>query len=486
MAHVLIMPRQGNTVESCIICEWKVKEGDSVKEDTPVCSVETDKAAFEIPAGAAGTILKILHECGDDVPVLEPIMVLGNPGEDWQTLLGENSTTNHTNSDLGSVHEQKKTGNQELVEVSEVRGEISTRKDFDLAPREDISSGVSPRARKLAEKEAVPLDAVPGSGPDGRIIEQDIASYADKRPPMTNAAKDELRKHIKARYHANLEGSGAGLGGMITAAELENVFTHHITAPEAPKIIHLRSAEEIHSIKDEFTDTPIRGIRKLIADKMTKSASICATFTLNSSAPAVKLNELRSGFKAACPDSGLNKITINDLILFAVSRVLLQYPYMNVHRTEDSIRSWKNVHLGIAVTTGRGLMVPVMRNADSLSLVQISEKARELATACRKGSISPDDLQGSTFTVSNLGSTGIESFSPVINIPEAAILGVCGIAPKPVETSPGQYSILPHIGLSLTVDHAVIDGAPAAEFLKALCEAIREIDMRIISECIAL
>jgi pyruvate dehydrogenase E2 component (dihydrolipoamide acetyltransferase) len=150
---------------------------------------------------------------------------------------------------------------------------------------------------------------------------------------------------------------------------------------------------------------------------------------------------------------------------------------MNAHRLDGVVRSYNDVQLGVAVSTPRGLMVPVMRNADRLSLVQISQKARELAEACRSGSISPDDLHGSTFTVTNLGNTGIESFSPVINIPEVAIMGVCGISPKAAETSPGVYEILPHLGLSLTIDHAVVDGAPAAEFLKAFAGAIRDIDI---------
>jgi pyruvate dehydrogenase E2 component (dihydrolipoamide acetyltransferase) len=157
---------------------------------------------------------------------------------------------------------------------------------------------------------------------------------------------------------------------------------------------------------------------------------------------------------------------------------------MNAHKLAETIRTWKNVHLGLAVSTGRGLMVPVIRNADKLTLLQISRRAKELADACRRGSVSPDDLHGSTFTVSNLGNTGVESFSPVINIPEVAILGVCSISPKPAETSPRHYEILPHLGLSLTVDHAVVDGAPAAEFLKALCDVIQDIDLWIIKESI--
>jgi pyruvate dehydrogenase E2 component (dihydrolipoamide acetyltransferase) len=152
---------------------------------------------------------------------------------------------------------------------------------------------------------------------------------------------------------------------------------------------------------------------------------------------------------------------------------------MNAHKLEGLVRTFRDVHLGVAVSTPRGLMVPVLRNAPLLSLAAISQRARALAEACRNGNISPDDLHGSTFTVTNLGNTGIESFSPVINIPETAILGVCGIQPKPRETAPGQYETLPHLGFSLTIDHSVVDGAPAAEFLQSLCAVIRDIDIWI-------
>jgi pyruvate dehydrogenase E2 component (dihydrolipoamide acetyltransferase) len=212
---------------------------------------------------------------------------------------------------------------------------------------------------------------------------------------------------------------------------------------------------------------------------MMASHAATAAFTLNSGAPVVNLQNLRSRFKNSAPELGLSKITVNDLVLFAVSRVLPLYLYMNAHKLDGVVRGFKNVHLGNAVSTPRGLMGPVIRGADTLSLIQISQRAKELAEACRGGSVSPEDLHGSTFTVTNLGNTGVESFSPVINIPEVAILGVCGIQPKPVETAPGQYAILPYLGLSLTIDHAVVDGAPAAEFLRALCGVIRDIDLWI-------
>jgi pyruvate dehydrogenase E2 component (dihydrolipoamide acetyltransferase) len=227
----------------------------------------------------------------------------------------------------------------------------------------------------------------------------------------------------------------------------------------------------------EWTDSPIKGIRKVISNQMMGSHTGTAAFTLNASVPANNLQKLRARFKASAPELGLNKITVNDLVLFAASRVLPLYPFMNAHKIGETLRTFKPIHLGVAVSTPRGLMVPVLRNAQALSLEQISNGAKARAEACRNGTISPDDLHGSTLTVTNLGNTGIESFTPVINIPEVAILGVCGITPKPVETGPGQYEIQPCLGFSLTIDHAVVDGAPAAEFLKTFCGAMRDIDL---------
>ncbi|MDR0312816.1 MAG: 2-oxo acid dehydrogenase subunit E2 [Treponema sp.] len=485
MAHILIMPRQGNTVESCIIGEWKVKEGDPVQTETPVCVVETDKATFEVLAGSAGTVLKILRAGGDDVPVLEPIMVIGQAGENWEAALPTASSAVAHSSQAAAMPGQPAAPDAPVVAANQTASDgqaVSPGPLFDTMP-------ISPRARELAEAETVNLaDLSPGSGPGGRVIEQDVRAYLEKRPPLTKTAKDKLRKRIAQGLPSHIEEEGKGIGGKITADELETVFSSHIMAPgisPTKNKAEIATIANICAMVDEFTDAPIKGIRKLIADQMMKSHNTTAAFTLNSSALAVKLQELRSRFKDANPELGLNKITINDLVLFAVSRVLPDHPYMNAHKLDGSVRSFKNVNLGNAVSTSRGLMVPVIRNADRLSLRQISERAKELADACRNGSVSPDDLHGSTFTVSNRGNNGIERFSPIINIPEIAILGVCSIVPKPAEISPGRYEILPCMGLSLTIDHAVVDGAPAAVFLKELCGAIKDIDLWIIKECIA-
>jgi pyruvate dehydrogenase E2 component (dihydrolipoamide acetyltransferase) len=225
----------------------------------------------------------------------------------------------------------------------------------------------------------------------------------------------------------------------------------------------------------------VKGVRKLIAERMLASLTNMAQFTLNSYANASKMQELRKRFKSADEAMGVAKITVNDLLLFAVSRILPLYPFMNAHKINNPdgssfVRTFRLVHLGLAVDTPRGLMVPVIRNADTLSLKQLSAEAKRLAQACQVGTISPDELNGSTFTVTNLGSFGVTSFTPVINAPEVAILGVETIEPRPVEKADG-YAFEPHIGLSLTINHQVVDGAPAARFLKALGEAIAQIDL---------
>jgi pyruvate dehydrogenase E2 component (dihydrolipoamide acetyltransferase) len=460
------MPRQGNTVESCIIGEWKVKEGDTVEAETPVCVVETDKATFEVPAGAAGTVLKILRPEGDDVPVLQPILAVGNPGEAWEAALGGAAVPASVSPERPVPSGEEKPAAQSPADALADTAEAAAAAPGLLA--------VSPRARNLANKEAVDLRALSGSGPGGRVIERDVAAAAAERPPLTQAAKDELRRNMAAGLPAGTGAAGSGIGGRIilgdvrALAEAENQAQGQSYGGETkgPAVL-----------EEEYTDTPIKGIRRVIADNMMHSHNATAAFTLNASAPLVNLQALRARLKNSGPELGLSKITINDLVLFAASRVLPLFPYMNAHRLDNTLRTFKLVHLGVAVSTSRGLMAPVLRNAGSLSLEQIARKSRELAEACRAGSISPDDLHGSTLTVTNLGNTGVESFTPVINAPEVAILGVCGISPRAAETAPGRYEILPHLGFSLTIDHAVVDGAPAAEFLKCFCGAIRDIDL---------
>jgi pyruvate dehydrogenase E2 component (dihydrolipoamide acetyltransferase) len=393
-------------------------------------------------------VLKLLFSSGDDVPVLEPIAIIGASGEDWQGILGtRNQGSGIRDSDLKSQ--------------SETRTQYHNSNDSPQSSVPDPQSlnFISPRARKLAKKEALLLP-VPGTGPGGRIIERDVVAALQKRAPLTSAAK--------AAGLASVPSVGSGLGGRITMEDLASFEQRPVPYPQSP-------------IPDSaFTETPIKGVRKIIADRMLRSLAESAQLTLNASAPVTKLQEVRAGLKA-------QGITINDLILYVVSRTLKRHPNMNAHKIGESIRIFERVHLGVAVDTERGLLVPVIRNADMLSLAQISSEVKRLATACQAGSINPDELTGSTFTVTNLGSFGISSFTPILNIPEAAILGVCGIELKPISppvpeatVSPPQSPVPivfePHIGFSLTINHQIVDGAPAARFLKDLGETIASID----------
>jgi len=466
MANILIMPRQGNTVESCIITDWKVKEGENVTVETAVCEVETDKASFEVAAGATGMILKILRNAGDDVPVLEPIAVIGVAGEDWQAALGTSLSTPDTKA--------------EVQESTQAQASAPTPSVVQAATDPHAPPAISPRARNLAEKEALPAADVQGTGPGGRIIERDVSAALENRPALTIAAKAAA---------GTIPQQGTGLGGRVTLQD---------TTTPPPTSNFLLPTSQLPT----YTETPIKGIRKVISDKMLKSLAESAQFTLNASTSVSKLQEIRSRIKFSqdlSGELGLAKITVNDLILFAASRILPRYNYMNAHKIGETIKTFNIVHLGMAVDTPKGLMVPVIRNANLLSLAQISSEAKRLAAACQNGSAKPDEISGSTFTISNLGSLGITSFTPVLNTPEVAILGVCGIEMKPVAISEaeakncncgcgcgcncscgcdcGKVRFEPNIGFSLTINHQIVDGAPAARFLKALCDAVANIDL---------
>jgi len=394
-----------------------------------------------VPAGAAGTVLKILREAGDDVPVLEPIMVLGEAGESWEAALsaaGKQAPAAESPGGKPAAGSDAGAGGGNSGGARAGSGSGGGSVSGGISQTGGQAEGlVSPRARKFAEREAADLSGIAaGSGPGGRIIESDVAASIAGRPPLTEAAKAELRRRIAAGEVSGSLAAGNGIGGRITAGDLAAGGSNAASGKVARQGVAVKAAAGFSG--PEYSDEPVKGIRKLIAAQMMESHSNTAAFTLNASTPAVNLLGLRARFKASDPGLGLNKITINDLILFAASRLLPLYPYMNAHRLGDTLRSFHTVHLGVAVSTPRGLMVPVIRNAETLSLLQISARARVLAEACRSGSVLPDDLHGSTLTVTNLGNTGIESFTPVINVPEVAILGICGILPKPAETSPGS------------------------------------------------
>ena len=446
MATAVLMPRQGNTVETCQILEWRKAPGESVSEGEILCLVETDKATFEVESPRGGVLLERFFEEGDDVPVLTTIAVVGKAGEDY--------------ADLKPVGEEPQpAGPQSTAPQSTLRQPVPAQP---AGPQAESTPGkviISPRARRLARAEGVSLSAVSGTGPGGRIIERDIRKALSEHQPLTPAAREVLMES-----GGTVPSAGTGIGGRILSTDIRR---------EAPSGVGTD-----RSTVDQVTTVPVKGIRKRIAEKMLQSLQSTAQLTLNCSADAVNLLAYRKKLKSSPDSFGLQGITINDLVLFAISRILPYHSALNALYDGEEIFRYENVHLAFAVDSPRGLVVPVIRNAQNLSLKQLAGESKRLSQACLAESIGPDDLKGGTFTVTNLGHLGVESFTPILNPPQVAILGVSTIQPKAVQKGE-EVVFLPHIGLSLTINHQVVDGAPAAYFLKALSEAVSQIDIML-------
>ncbi|MEL7234116.1 MAG: dihydrolipoamide acetyltransferase family protein, partial [Chloroflexota bacterium] len=235
-----------------------------------------------------------------------------------------------------------------------------------------------------------------------------------------------------------------------------------------------QSASGAGMFEAPYKAIPLRGIRKTIARRMLESLTTTAQLTMSASADARGVLGLRRWLKQSPASLGLQAVTINDIVMYGVVQTLMDFPEMNSIFADDTIYQYRDVHPGFAVDTPQGLIVPVIRDANHMNLMELATEAHRLAQACTVGKIMPDELSGGTFTVSNLGSLGIEVFTPVLNPPQVGILGIGAITPKPVPTEDG-YDFVPHMTLSLTINHQVVDGAPAARFLKQVCENIANI-----------
>ena len=439
MALPIIMPRQGQSVESCIITAWNKKTGDKVEKGEVLFSYETDKSSFDETAPESGTILAIFNEEGDDVPCLATVCVIGNPGEDISAFIPKDGETEV--APAPAVEEKK----EEKVEVKEELAPIAT----------SISGAISPKAKNLAQKTGADLLKAVPTGPNGRIIERDVQALLDKGFTVSAAAQEN--------YTTATEGTG--INGKVVLADLQ--AKEEVVSPVV---------EEVKAPVAEYVDEKLPNIRKVIAKSMHASLSTMAQLTLNTSFDATKIMAFRASLKSGAEKLGLPNITLNDMVLFAVSRVLLKHRSLNAHYLDDTMRFFNTVNLGIAVDTERGLLVPTVFSAEKLTLTELAVSAKKVISDAQQGSISPDKLKGGTFTVTNLGSLGIESFTPVINPPQTGILGVDTITRRIKEVN-GQDVSYPAMGLSLTFDHRALDGAPAAKFLKELCTALENFDL---------
>ena len=447
MATIVVMPQLGNSVESCIIVEWMIAEGDTVSVDQTLASIETDKSTMEVPSTAEGTVLKLLWEEGDEVPVKDPLIIVGEPGEDISGLVP---------------------GGDAAPAEADAPAEQAAAAPEAAAPAfatERATGAVSPRARALAASNGVDASAIAeGSGPHGRVIERDVAAAIAAGPVLTSAA----------RAAGVSAAEGTGIGGRVSVADAGRTAE---VAPAAAVAAPAAAAD----FPGASTSAPLKGVRKVVAKRMMESLTSTAQLTLNTTANAAGILAMRKKVKNADEALGLNKITLNDLVCFAVSRTLLKYPAFNAHLEDGVLTEFEQVHLGFACDTPRGLLVPVIRSAQALGLKAFSDEAKRLAGGAIDGSLSPEFLSGGTFTVSNVGSFGIETFTPVINLPQTAILGVGAITPRPVVAADGSIGVEQRLNLSLTIDHQVIDGADGARFLRDLVAAIENIDVTVLA-----
>ena len=437
MAKVIVMPKLGLTMTEGTLSKWLKHEGEAVKEGEPLFEVETDKLTNTIEASASGTLLKIAVPEGGEAPCMAPVAVIGEPGEDYASLLG------------GAEEKPAPEGDKPAAPPPPPPAPAR-------APGERVLA--TPAAKKLAKELGIDIALVPGTGPRGRVTEEDVKNFKSAPPPPPPAAPAE--PGVKASPLAAKVAADIGLDlkdvpakGRVMAADILAAVQKGGSAPaeEAPR-------EEA---------VPMTGMRKAIARNMQNSHMTSPTVTFNLGIDMTELKRLREQLKSADI-----KVSYTDILVKVVAKALTEFPLLNCSVEDNKIIYKHYVNMGVAVALDNGLVVPNVRDADKKSLTEISAEVKDLAKKAREGGLPMDALTGGTFTITNLGMYGIESFSPIINQPEVAILGVNTMQDKVVVVD-GEICVRPIMNLSLTADHRVVDGSVAAQFLqrvKALME----------------
>lgn len=414
MAEVVNMPRLGLNEDASVLGEWFVSEGDPVQNGDELFSIETDKSSMTVYSETGGTVLKRFYEPYDVVPVMTPVCVIGNPGEDISGIQPAKAGT-----EAEPVQEQRTVPVPPTTEAS-----ISAP-----APASQTGGFLSPRARRLAEANAVDASLLTASGAEGRVIEADVIRAMEAFP--------------------------------VPAAQA------------APSVPEASAAVRTDDSRLEKTSP----IRRAIAKNMVRSLSSTAQLTSHMTYNASCIQRYREWLKLSPGDE--KNVTITDMVLFATAKALQQFNYMNAHMVSDEeIKYFDDINLGCAVDTERGLMVPTIQKTQELSLVELSRKLKELAAKCRDGSIRPEEMSGATFTVSNLGGFGVTGFTPILNPPQIGILGIGTIDYAVKKTNEGIL-YYPAGHLSLTYDHRAVDGAPSSKFLQAVCKNLEQFDQLV-------
>ncbi|MCC7353869.1 MAG: 2-oxo acid dehydrogenase subunit E2 [Anaerolineae bacterium] len=446
MAKELFIPQMGQTVEEVRLVRWLVGDGTKVEEGQEILEVETDKAIFAVAANATGTLHLGPYKEDDAVPVLTVVGIIGKPEEKFAVKGKPEALTLPPTPSLSE-------GEGRGVQLN--------------APTTGANTGApilfaSPRARKLATDKDVDLAQVTPTGGGGqRVAERDVIAYLSQLPKATPVAQ-------KMAAEAGMDVrtlSGSGPGGMITKEDVERA----VQKPALPPIPPPAPLPEV----EVTARVPLKGVRGIIAERMGTSAHTTARVTLLMEADATEFVAMRERLKTRVADEWGFAPGYNDLLAKMATTALRKFPYMNARLAADAVEHLAHVNIGMAVDTERGLLVPVIREADKKSLRQFATEFRELVERAHKGRSLPDDLKGGTFTITNLGMYDVLAFTPIINLPEAAILGVGVITQKPVVRE-GEVVVRQMLMLSLAFDHRLVDGAPAARFLQYLKDLIEE------------
>ncbi|OPL08733.1 MAG: hypothetical protein AVO33_09140 [delta proteobacterium ML8_F1] len=419
MAQLIVMPKLGLTMKEGKLVKWNKQVGDTINLGEKIFVAETDKLTNDVEATQAGTLLKILQEEGSTVKVLEPLGIVGREGEDISQLLAG------LDSDSGKE-----------VKVKETAAPQAAKPQIPGKPEGKIKA--SPKAKKLAEARGVDLSLVQGTGPAGSITEKDVEGY---EPPSQKVKMSPTAANVAKTL-------GVDPGTMEASGRLmkEDVVAHW----------NRQSLEEL--IQPLETRTPMSSMRRVIAERMRESLETSAVVHYNLSVDTTEMTRLREKLKP------VYKVTYTDLIVKIVSAALMANPLLNASVEGEEIITRNYVNMGVAVALEEGLIVPNIKFSQAKGLKTISQEIQELSGKARAGTLTLDEMTGGTFTVTNLGMFNMESFTPIINQPEVAILGINSIMEVPAKVD-GELVFKPMMTLSLSADHRVVDGSEGAKFL---------------------
>jgi len=450
MASEIVMPRMGLTMETGTIVRWLKQEGEAVTAGEPLLEIETDKATAEIEALESGMLGRILAGVGEEIPVGAVIAYLLGPGEeaglDVPAATPAAAAASIASGRSGGMYDGHK-----------------------ITPALQAKVKASPAARKLAKSLGVDLGQVAGSGPNGRVVAWNIAEIAEARvkehqTPISEQAPTRISP-LAQRVAADIgvdpaQVQGSGPGGTITRRDVE--LAAQKTAPSATGEKASTEAPKVE---------PFTRIQRLMAERMAHSFGTAPHFYLHTEVDARQLVSLRQKLLPRLEKSDRVHITFSDLLIYFCGRILPRHPLVMAQWTPEGLRLFNKVHIGIAVETDNGLLVPVIRDADRLSLAEIARRRSDLADRARSAKLLPNEFEEGLLTISNLGMYQVDSFDAILNPSQAAILAIGRIKERPLAEN-RQVVSAAMLTLSLSVDHRVLDGARAARFLSELAEMI--------------